>query len=143
MILPEWQQLKVGDIVPDGPDFAAYFRVMEVRQNEAIVYHSIRHPYRGQAVDPNDAAAVARREGELIAGGLYLDFTWTFTLRPVGDDATRLFVRARSDLHPRWLVAMETIFGLVDLFPVTTMFRGIKRRSEAGTRPGKVRVRTT
>ena len=46
----------------------------------------------------------------------------------------RLFVRPRSNIFPRWAVATTTIFGLVDLFHVTTMFRGIKRRVEAGAR---------
>ena len=58
VILPEWQHLAVGDVVPDGPDFAAYFRVKEIRENETIVYHSIRHPYRGQPVDPTDQEAL-------------------------------------------------------------------------------------
>jgi hypothetical protein len=48
------QHLDVGDIVPDGPGFAAYFRVMEVRTHQAIVYHSIWYPYRGQTLDPTD-----------------------------------------------------------------------------------------
>ena len=134
VILPEWQHLQVGDIVPDGPDFAAYSRVVAIRIHEAIVYHSIRHPYRGQPLDPADAEAVARRESELIAGGTYIDFSWAFALRPVGDQSTRLFVRARSNIFPRWAVATTTIFGLVDLFHVTTMFRGVKRRVEAGAR---------
>ncbi len=44
VILPEWQHLQVGDIVPDGLGFAAYFRVVAIRKHEAIVYHSIRIP---------------------------------------------------------------------------------------------------
>ncbi len=130
LILPDWQELSIGDIVPDGPDFAAYFRVKEVTEHRAIVYHSIRHPYRGQAVDPTDFEALDRREAELIAGGLYLDFSWAFVLRPIGDDATRLLVRARSDLRPRWLRVTEMLFGLVDLYHVTTMFNGIRLRAE-------------
>ena len=130
VILPEWQELAVGDIVPDGPDYAAYFRVKEVRENEAIVYHSIRHPYRGQPVDPADEVALARREAQLIAGGTYIDFSWTFALRPVGEDATRLLIRARANLSPRQARFTEMAFGLVDLFHVTRMFRGIKNRAE-------------
>jgi proline iminopeptidase len=133
-ILPDWQHLAVGDIIPDGPDFAAYFRVREVREHEAIVYHSIRHPYRGQPVDPNDPTALQRRESELIAGGRYIDFSWAFALRPVGDHATRLLIRARADLSPRWVRVTETAFGLVDLFHVTVMFDGIRRRAEGWSR---------
>ena len=130
-ILPEWQGLHVGDIIPDGPDFVAYFRVKEVQERQAIVYHSIRHPYRGRAVDPTDPATLETREAELIAGGLYLDFSWVFVLRPVGENATRLLVRARSDVFPPWLRITEVLFGLVDLYHVSTMFSGIRRRAEA------------
>jgi len=130
VILPDWQQLAVGDIVPDGPDCAAYFRVREVRRHEAIVYHSIRHPYRGQAVDPTDAAALERRENDLVAGGHYIDFSWAFVLRPVGGHATRLLIRARADLYPRWVRVTEMAFGLVDLYHVTAMFNGIRSRAE-------------
>lgn len=130
VILPEWQQLAVGDVIPDGPDYAAYFRVREVTKHEAIVYHSIRHPYRGQAVDPTDAAALEQREDDLLGGGTFIDFSWAFVLRPVGDNATRLLIRARANLSPRRARVVEPIFGIVDLFHVTTMFSGIRRRAE-------------
>jgi proline iminopeptidase len=130
VILPEWQDLSVGDIVPDGPGYAAYFRVAEVREHEAIVYHSIRHPYRGQEVDPANPSALERREHDLVAGGTYIHFSWAFVLRPVGDRATRLLIRARADLSPRWARFTEPAFGMVDLYHVTMMFRGIRRRAE-------------
>jgi len=129
VVLDEWQQLAAGDIVPDGPEFSAYFRVMEVQEHRAIVYHSIRHPYRGQPIDPTDAAALQRREDELIAGGVYLDFSWTFVLVPIDAQRTRLLIRARSDAHPKWIRVAEPLFGIIDLFHVTTMFRGIRRRA--------------
>ena len=138
VILPEWQHLTVGHIVPDGPDFAAYFRVKEIREYETIVYHSIRHPYRGQPVDPTDPAALKRRESDLVAGGDHIDFSWAFVLRPIGLHATRLLIRARADLRPRWARFTEMAFGLVDLYHVTTMFNGIRRRAEgssSGLRP--------
>jgi hypothetical protein len=131
VILPEWQQLSAGDIVPDGPGYAAYFRVKEVRTHEAIVYHSIRHPYSGKPVDPTDAAALAQREADLIAGGSYIDFSWTFVLRAAGNQATRLLIRARANISPRWARITEILFGIVDLYHVTTMFAGIRRRAEA------------
>lgn len=130
VILPEWQHLKAGDIVPDGPGYAAYFRVMEVRTHEAIVYHSIRHPYRGQTLDPTDESALVARERELIEGGNYLDFSWVFVLRPHGSTATRLFVRTRANFEPPWARLAVVPLGLVDLFHVATMFRNIRRRAE-------------
>lgn len=128
-ILPEWQDLSVGDIVPDGPDYAAYFRVVDVQREEAIVYQSIRHPYRGRPVDPTDRTAVEARERELLEGGEYIEFSWTFVLRPVDDTRTRLLIRTRANLSPPRARLLETPLGLVDLFHVTTIFRGIERRA--------------
>lgn len=129
-ILPQWQDLAVGDIVPDGPGFAAYFHVVEVVEHEAIVYRSIRHPYRGHPVDPTDPVRVAAVERELVDGGVYLDFSWAFVLRPVGEDSTRLIVRTRANVAPRWARLAEVPLGLVDLYHVSTMFREIAGRVE-------------
>lgn len=130
VILPKWQHPEIGDIIPDGPDFAAYFRVVAVDDGEAIVYRSIRHPYRGHPVDPDDASALACLERKLVDDGLYLDFSWVFALRAVGSGATRLIVRTRATYEPRWLWLAEVPLGLVDLLHVSTMFRGIARRAE-------------
>lgn len=72
---PELQHLAVGDVVADGPDHAAYFRVLEIQHQRSIVYHSIRHPWRGHPVDPGDAEALHALEQQLLASGVYLEFT--------------------------------------------------------------------
>lgn len=129
-VLDEWQHLQVGDIVPDGPDHAAYFRVARIDQQASIVYRSIRHPFRGHPVDPTNPDALERMEHRLIAGGVYLDFSWAFVLRPLADGQTRLLVRTRANYEPPGLRAAETPLGLVDFYHVSTMFRGIAQRVE-------------
>lgn len=134
-VLSEWQDLAVGDIVPDGPDYAAYFHVLDVQEEEAIVYRSIRHPSRGHPVDPADEIAVHRLEQSLIEGGVYIDFTWVWILRRTNSGASRLMVRTRANIEPAWATALEMPLGLVDLFHVETMFRGIRRRVAATVAP--------
>lgn len=129
-ILAEWQHLEVGDIVPDGPNHAAYFRVVRLGQHEHIVYHSIRHPFRGHPVDPTDPEALEQLEHDLINGGFYLDFSWAFVLRPLAEGRTRLLVRTRANYKPPSFCVSEIPLGLVDFYHVSTMFRGIKRRVE-------------
>lgn len=130
-ILPEWQDLSVGDIVPDGPDYAAFFRVLSVEPEDHIVYRSIRHPYRGHPVDPQDPAARQRVEEGLIEDGVYLDFSWAFVLRPFDEERTRLIIRTRADYEPPTLRLAVVPLGLVDLLHVSTMFTGIKARVAA------------
>lgn len=129
-ILPEWQDVREGDIIPDGPDFGAYFRVLDVVPGSHIVYRSIRHPFRPHPIDPDDGDQVERVERELVEGGVYFDFSWVFALRPADDHRTRLVVRTRADYEPKWFRPFEAL-GLVDLYHVSTMFRGIRRRATA------------
>lgn len=131
-ILPEWQNLSEGDIVPDGPGYAAYFRVAQIQPFEAIVYRSIRHPYRGHPVDPSDSAAMDRLERRLLDGGRFLDFSWAFVLGARPDGRSRLLVRTRADYAPPGPRFGATPLGLVDLFHVSTMFRGIQQRVRSG-----------
>lgn len=67
----------------------------------------------------------------MVEGGVYLDFSWVFVLRPLDELRTRLIVRTRADYEPPVLRLAEVPLGLVDLFHVSTMFRGIKARVEA------------
>jgi hypothetical protein len=130
VILPQWQHPEVGDIIPDGPECSAYFRVVRIDDGEALVYRSIRHPYRGHPVDPDDASALSSLERRLVEGGLYLDFSWVFVLRAIDPGSTRVIVRTRASYEPRWIWFTEIPLGLVDLLHVSTMFRGITHRAE-------------
>jgi proline iminopeptidase len=130
-LLPEFQALAVGDLIADGPDYRSYWRVLAVEPQQAIVYRSVRHPWRPHPFDPRDPAAVGRVEGELIAGGVYVDCTWTFVLRAVGAETTRLLVRTRGNYAPRLLRPMVPVLGLFDATYGVAMVRAIARRAEA------------
>ena len=129
-IVPEFLNLTVGDVVSDGPDHAAYFWVRRFDPNHAIVYHSIRHPYRGNPIDPVDPADLLALEQGLIDGGIYLDFSWAFVLHEIGPDRTRLFIRTRADYAPKEMGLAGTPLGLVDAYHAHAMLRGIRRRAE-------------
>jgi proline iminopeptidase len=130
-LLPEFQSLAVGDVIADGPEYRSYWRVLAVEPQQAIVYRSIRHPWRPHPFDPSDPAALHRVEEQLIAGGVYLDCTWTFVLRPVAADKTRLLVRTRGNYAP-WLLGLAVrALGLYDATYGVAMLRAIGRRAEA------------
>jgi hypothetical protein len=139
-ILPEFQSLAAGDIVADGPEYRSYWRVLAVEPQQAIVYRSVRHPWRPHPFDPSDPAAVGRVEAQLIAGGIYVDATWTFVLRPVGTGRTRLLVRTRGNYAP-WLLglAMPAV-GLFDATYGVAMLRAIARRAEAPASPPQLQA---
>ncbi|SDS01487.1 SRPBCC family protein [Actinopolymorpha singaporensis] len=95
---PEFQDLRVGDLVPATPDGGAGF--------EVLVLHPARVLVLGGLVDrlsntqlPFAATRPAR----------FWQATWSFVLEPLDGDATRLTARlrmafgARSRLHSRWI----------------------------------------
>lgn len=129
-ILPEYQSLEVGDIVPDGPEYAAYFRVRQLAAQRWIVYHSIRHPYRGHPVDPGDEEALRQLEKTLLQDGTYIDFSWAFVLLPRGPRTTRLLIRTRAVVAPRAVRLLIVPFGIIDAFFAHIIMRGVKRRAE-------------
>jgi hypothetical protein len=132
-LLPEHQQVAVGDVVADGPDHAAYFRVMAVESPRHLVYYSIRHPWRGKPVDPTDEAALRARERELRDGAVFLEFSWSFVLRPLAAERTRLLLRVRSNVSPRLARVLEVPLGVVDGYEGMGMLYGIRNRV-AGSR---------
>lgn len=113
-ILPEFQHLDVGDSVPDGPPEAGCgFLVEDLRPGEYLVLHSRSHlPQR------------------LMEQGAWIDWTWVFALEDVGEGRSRVLIRSRVNLSPRW-VALAYTLGLVpaDFVMARQMLRGIARRA--------------
>lgn len=128
---PEFQHLQAGDVIADGPDYAAFFRVLAVQPAHAIVYYSIRHPWRGHPVDHTDPKALTAVEHRLLDGGVYLQFTWTFVLNPEAPGRTRLLVRTRANYAPKTLAAFVPLAGLFDATYGVAMLRAIATRATA------------
>ena len=130
------QELAVDDVVADGPDFMAYWRVRIVDPARALVYWTLRHPWRGAPVDPTDPEALTRRERQLVAGGTYVECSWGFYLNELTPGRTRLVIRTRAISSPTWLRRMP--YGLVDAYLSEAELNNIKRRVERGWRPTSV-----
>jgi hypothetical protein len=117
-VVPELQDLAVGDIVPDGPPGTAWYVVDQIEPERWLVLHSTTHdaPWRGRR-------------------GVWVDWTWSFVLEPraggSAGDATRLLVRARIGAGPWWL-RLVCRYGMVpaDLVMSRSQRRGIRRRAE-------------
>jgi hypothetical protein len=120
-ILPEYQNLKVGDVIPlepggDGPP------VVILEPNRALVM-------AGRA-DAHSEGAFALKNGDPNA---YFSVSWGFYLEDAGDQTTRLIERFRLDWNPT--LANNVAFGFF-LEPAAflmerKMLLGIKERVEA------------
>ncbi len=129
-LLAEYQQVAVGDLICDGPDYASYFRVLRVDPQHALVYRSIRHPRRGSPIDITDPESPQRAEQQLREAGTYVDFTWALVLKEHLGQRTRLLVRTRANYSPRAIRLLALPFGVVDATYGVAMLRAIARRAE-------------
>jgi hypothetical protein len=119
-IVEELQHLGVGDRIPDGPPEAhTAFVVEQLEPRRHLVLHSRDHLPPGWA----------RRYGASI------DFTWAFVLDDLPGGRTRLLVRTRAQLAPRWVAGLYVV-ALVpaDFVMARQMLRGIKQRVERTAR---------
>jgi hypothetical protein len=113
-ILPAFQQLQAGDVIPDygGPN--ATFEVATVKPPSALVYRSVR----GR-----------------------ISLTWSLTLiplpapGPVQGGHTRVHLRLRmGPVRRKWLAG--TAGDLVDFLTIAGMAAGLKERLEAAPSRG-------
>jgi hypothetical protein len=112
------RELRPGDVVPDGPPGTAWFVVEDVAPGEHLVLHSTTH------LPPGWRARY----------GASIDWTWVFDLTPHAPGRTRLHLRVRGRMSPRWLTALyRAVVVPADLVMALGMLRGIKRRVEAAS----------
>jgi hypothetical protein len=123
-VVPELQELAVGEFVPDGPpETECGFVVEQLDAGRLMVLHSTSH-----------LPVTWRRRG--IAS---VDWTWSFNLRAVdGGRATRLVFRWRSRTSPVWLTAgAQALVVPADWVMSRGMLRGLGHRVSSGpTRRG-------
>ena len=109
-VLPEWQGLAVGDVVPDWGGRDATFVVAEIAPPHHLVYRS----QRGRTA-----------------------LTWVIVLRATGDGGTRVHLRLRLAPVRRTRLA-HVVGGSFDAVTVAGMAAGLRERLEDVARsPGR------
>lgn len=121
-ILPEHQELAIGDLVPDGPPEAeCAFTVVDIEAARCLVLRSSSH-----------LPLSWRRRG--LAG---VDWTWAFTLHPARHGGTRLVFRWRACTAPAWLtLAAQVLVVPADYVMSRGMLHGIRQRVAGGVPAG-------
>jgi hypothetical protein len=112
-IIPELQDLSVGDIVPDGEPGKAFFCVAVLDQPRTLVLRSSSHvpqPLRER---------------------MTVDWTWAYELREVKATTTRLVLWVRATFAPKWVrLIYDGMIVPSDFIMARSMLRGIARRVE-------------
>jgi hypothetical protein len=106
-LVPEWQDIKVGDQVKLAPEVGLGVTVVE--QSRALVLRG--GVPMGTAPPP-------------------YDFTWAFVVREQPDGTTRLLVRERYAYAQRWAAFLVEPVAVVAFVMTQRMLRGIRDRAE-------------
>ena len=118
-IIPEFQDLAVGDHIPDGPpERECYFVVDRLERPSLMVLHSRSH------LPPKPEHA-------------WLDWVWTYVLEDRGDDV-RVLLMTRARLGPPWIAAVYRASLWTDFVMARSHLRGIKVRVESHVGVGKI-----
>ena len=106
------RDLKSGDTIPDGPPGTAEFVVQVADAPRTLVLRSTTHLPPGAA-----------------ERGWSLDWVWTFVLEPTAEGGTRMLVRNRGRVRPRWVdLAYVAAITPADHVMTRGMFRGLAQR---------------
>ncbi len=126
VIMPEFQNLKIGDRIPASPDGSFGFPVVLMEKNKYLVLGGLWDFKKG----------VFFEASPLPPPGLfpekYMDAIWVFFLQRQGPNQTRLLARLRMDYRP----VFPAILGQMVLEPIhylmeRKMLVEIKKRLEA------------
>lgn len=123
-IVPEWQNLQVGDAILDGPPGTAYYVAREIEPEQSLVLFTDTHlPY-----------LVPGRLRRRVSGEL----TAAYLLVALEGGRTRVVRRMRVTCRPLAfrLVALPIVLIWGEWITARHFMRGLKRRAEGVARSG-------
>jgi hypothetical protein len=119
-ILPEYQSIAKGDIVPDGPPGSAYYEVVEVERNHLLLLYATSHF--------NYVAPQFVYKTRLAPKGA---FCWAFIIQEIAESRSRLISWWRAEGYPRaGFLLFKPLLVLVDSAHQKEILKGIKKRVE-------------
>ena len=137
-VLPEWQSLEVGDVLPTHP--GGGFEVRAIKPERALVLFYDTEIVARQA-EPRDGAPEARAARNVQATGTVLavaqpaDFaaSWAFILEPLPHARTRLIERFRvrfGETDKPWTMLTMPVVGFGVFLMTQRQMVGIRDRAE-------------
>ena len=120
-IIPELQNLKVGDSIPAAPEPYLKFDVIHLEKPESIVLQALIHPFTGKNLKPDQ-----------IGTGLWMRQIWSFYLAETHNRNTHLIFRSRIEYGPKLIMNPVSWFVIepAHFIMEQKMLKGIKLRAE-------------
>jgi hypothetical protein len=127
-IVPEWQDLKMGDMIPGAPGVSYGWRVVALLPNRALV---LALPDTYESEIGRLLQYVAYRPSQPL-------LTWTFVLTELEREHTRLLIRYRARTRRSLLARLFRSGGTGAFILTRKTLLGIRQRAECVSGPGKV-----
>ncbi len=119
-ILPEFQILEKGDIIPDGPSGSAYYTVIEIEANKLVVLYATTHF--------NYMAPRIIYKTKFAPQGA---FCWAFIIKRITNQETQLISWWQAKASPRTIfILLKPLFTIIDGAHQRSILKGIKKRVE-------------
>lgn len=123
-ILPQFQDLSIGDIVPDGPPGSAYYEVVDLEEDRLLQLFATTHF--------NYVAPQFVYKTRYAPRGA---FCWAFILNELDDSKTRLTSWWLSEGYPKaGFYLLKPFFKIIDGAHQRAILQGIKKRVERTSR---------
>ncbi len=123
-IIPELQNLKVGDSIPMHPTLGNPYKVAAINPDRALILSIRVDATTGKVFEPGEKMPEK-----------YQNMNWLFFLDEQADGTTRLISRSRNDWNQS--LGNTIFFGIFGPFTLEMdrkMLKGIKERAEAGNK---------
>jgi hypothetical protein len=122
-IMPEYQNISEGDIVPDGPPDSAYYEVVEIQENHLLLLYATTHF--------NYMAPQFLYKTKFAPKGA---FCWAFILAKKNENETRLISWWQTQASPRLgFILFKPFLIFIDGAHQRQILKGIKKRVEEKT----------
>jgi hypothetical protein len=116
----KYQELTVGDIVPDGPPGSAYYEVVELEEDRLLLLYATTHF--------NYVAPQFVYKTRYAPRGA---FCWAFILDKFDGNTTRLISWWRAEGYPQvGFNLLKPIYTIIDGAHQRAILSGIKKRVE-------------
>jgi hypothetical protein len=122
-IIPELQNLRVGDVVEIAPGMG--YVVVAIEPGQALLLQSTMDTGKWESLSSSDPLPEK-----------YLSSSWVWLLEEIDEKTTRLIVRVRSDCSPGLLSTLSTVIAneLGSLVMQPKTLRVLKQRAEMRVR---------
>lgn len=119
-LIEEYQNIKVGDIIPDGPPGSAYYEVVQLEENHLLLLYATSH-FKYMAPQFVYKTRFAPKGA----------FCWAFILHQLDANRSKLISWWQVEASPKFMFYLyKPLLVIADSLHQKEILKGVKRRVE-------------